>query len=327
MNLKLSLEEAVDGKIDLLHKIRMERNRHVGTPKQKSDVVTDEIDVAMNAPIYCWDEDIVGAILQSALSLPDDATIRRHLSPTPSGWWWFGKENSQLKGRFSLPELVGYEEQRICAITYKWGSGAIAITAYTYDHRESTYGPVPIWMGTWTEGDDLTSYFKQQRDVRVPVLEEELEDLRKSARFQPEYQLFVEERLKEHGGLWSENDRLISTFFLAASHWMRQTILEDPVVDTPRSVKKRATRVGVSHSIRYVRLRKTVKTKAPTEGEAKKVAWKCQWIVEGFWRNQKYPSKKGTPEEHRLIWINDFVKGPNDKPLKNPGGKLFVVDR
>lgn len=327
MNLKLSLEEAVDGKIDLLHKIRVERNRPDAPPERGSVVVDDEMDMAMNAPIYCWDEDIVGAILQSALSLPDDATIRRYLLPTPMGWWWFGKENKQLKGQFTVPELVGREEQRICAIGYKWHADCVSINAYTYDHRELTYGPVPIWMGTWREGDDLTTYFKQQREVRIPVLQEELENVHRNAKYQPAYKLFIEDRLKAHQGLWCENDRLISTFFLAATHWMRQTILEDPVVDTPRPAKKRAIRAGVSHSIRYVRLRRTIKTKAVAEGEAKKVDWSCRWIVPGFWRNQFFPTKKGTPEEHQLIWIHDFVKGPEGKPLKNPGGKLFVVDR
>lgn len=40
--------------------------------------------------------------------------------------------------------------------------------------------------------------------------------------------------------------------------------------------------------------------------------WQYQWLVRGHWRNQWYPSLG----EHRQVWINPYVKGPDDRPLK-----------
>jgi hypothetical protein len=36
-----------------------------------------------------------------------------------------------------------------------------------------------------------------------------------------------------------------------------------------------------------------------------------RWLVRGFWRNQFYPSTG----EHKVIYINPFIKGPADKPV------------
>jgi hypothetical protein len=39
--------------------------------------------------------------------------------------------------------------------------------------------------------------------------------------------------------------------------------------------------------------------------------WSHRWVVRGHWREQWYPSEG----VHRLIWIEAFVKGPEDRPL------------
>jgi hypothetical protein len=41
------------------------------------------------------------------------------------------------------------------------------------------------------------------------------------------------------------------------------------------------------------------------------VDWSHRWIVSGHWRNQYLPSVQA----HRLQWIAEHVKGPEDKPL------------
>ncbi|GAI71048.1 unnamed protein product [marine sediment metagenome] len=57
-------------------------------------------------------------------------------------------------------------------------------------------------------------------------------------------------------------------------------------------------------------------------GGHRDVEWACQWIVGGHWRNQWYPSK----HEYRPKYIASYIKGPEDKPLRNPG-RLFAVVR
>ena len=52
--------------------------------------------------------------------------------------------------------------------------------------------------------------------------------------------------------------------------------------------------------------------------------YSCRWLVRGHWRNQFYPSSKS----HRPRFIPAYVKGPDDKPLKQPAKvSLFAVVR
>ena len=58
-----------------------------------------------------------------------------------------------------------------------------------------------------------------------------------------------------------------------------------------------------------IRLRRPASPKH--DGEPSTVNWTHQWIVDGFWRDQWYPSL----QMHRQIYISPYVKGPADKPL------------
>lgn len=42
------------------------------------------------------------------------------------------------------------------------------------------------------------------------------------------------------------------------------------------------------------------------------IEWSHRWLVSGHWRNQWY----ATLNTHRQIWINPYIKGPEDQPLK-----------
>lgn len=53
------------------------------------------------------------------------------------------------------------------------------------------------------------------------------------------------------------------------------------------------------------------------------IDWQCQWTVSGHWRKQPYPAK-GTVE---VIWIEPYIKGPEDKPLRDPTKSIFSVRR
>jgi hypothetical protein len=51
------------------------------------------------------------------------------------------------------------------------------------------------------------------------------------------------------------------------------------------------------------------------------VDWQCQWTVSGHWRKQ--PTNDGV----KVIWIDPYIKGPEDKPLRDPTKSLFSVRR
>lgn len=48
-----------------------------------------------------------------------------------------------------------------------------------------------------------------------------------------------------------------------------------------------------------------------------------RWVVRGHWRQQYYPSRK----DHRPIWIDDHLKGPDGAPLLDPDKLVNVLRR
>lgn len=114
--------------------------------------------------------------------------------------------------------------------------------------------------------------------------------------------------------------------FLAAS-WqlMQQAITTETTVGPNRATRKRLHRAGlldesVKREVRIITLRRRKEKPVGAEGDGQPVNWSHRWIVSGFWRNQWYPSLG----EHRQIWIEEYVKGPPEKPLviKNTVFKL-----
>lgn len=111
-----------------------------------------------------------------------------------------------------------------------------------------------------------------------------------------------------------------------AFYLMAQRLATEVIVPTERAVKRRAAREGrtVPDTIKVVSLRRleTAREKDPN-AEKNPIEWNWQWEVRGHWRNQYYPATK----EHHPVFVEAYIKGPDDKPLKNPGQKLFAAVR
>lgn len=106
--------------------------------------------------------------------------------------------------------------------------------------------------------------------------------------------------------------RLIYSFF----HLISARIY---TVKLPRAARRRAERQLANPpphygDIRVVTLRRsTTRASAVPEGltEEEGREWSHRWMVSGHWRNQWYKRE----QVHRPIWIEPYVKGPEDKPL------------
>jgi len=120
-------------------------------------------------------------------------------------------------------------------------------------------------------------------------------------------------------------------FVLAAATWLRSKVVVDYHAEGTRQVARqiqRKAQLSARPDVRIVELRRREIVRrqdvedvhAPSD--AAKREWKTRWIVHGFMRNQWYPSKR----QHAPIWIDDFVKGPADKPLK-VSPTVFAVRR
>jgi hypothetical protein len=109
--------------------------------------------------------------------------------------------------------------------------------------------------------------------------------------------------------LTANMDRWMLTFFRLSCQRIALARSE-PV---GRHVRRRAERAKVTipeDGVQVVTLRRERRSTAE-EGDVSEVDWTHQWIVDGHWRDQWYPSL----EAHRPIWIAPYVKGPEDKPL------------
>lgn len=94
---------------------------------------------------------------------------------------------------------------------------------------------------------------------------------------------------------------------------MSQTIVSTSVIEPTRDQGRRLERSGVEPDfgrIVLVHLRRRRETNEanpdPTPAD-----YSHRFVVRGHWRNQWHPSV----ESHRLVWIDDYIKGPEDRPL------------
>lgn len=98
-------------------------------------------------------------------------------------------------------------------------------------------------------------------------------------------------------------------FLQALMRLAQQPLAEHTEAAADRPTRRRVQRAGGSvRPITTITLRRP---KGASTGAASSREYTHRWMVNGFWRNQFYPSL-GT---HRQIYINSFVKGPKDKPL------------
>ena len=113
-----------------------------------------------------------------------------------------------------------------------------------------------------------------------------------------------------------------AALFATMVAFLEQRILISPRFRADRAARRRsekARQAPPSEEVCVVALRHVAYRE---EGGHRDVEWTCQWIVRGHWRSQWYPGQK----HHRPKWIAPYVKGPEDKPLREPG-RLFAVVR
>jgi hypothetical protein len=94
------------------------------------------------------------------------------------------------------------------------------------------------------------------------------------------------------------------------------TVDEQPL---SRTIRRRAEREGYNpNAVRVVRIRDRADT--PHREQDTDRSYRVRWTVRGHWRSQWYPSRG----EHRPVWINPHVKGPQDAPLRT-GDTVHVL--
>lgn len=109
-------------------------------------------------------------------------------------------------------------------------------------------------------------------------------------------------------------------WFIAFCLWVQGEILTTSPQRLPRhTLRKHKIHEG---SVRIVTLRRRQYVNKK-EGDGEPVEWSCRWLVRGHWRRVR---DKKTGEE-KTVWVRGYIKGPSDKPFKQPKQNLFAVTR
>lgn len=105
---------------------------------------------------------------------------------------------------------------------------------------------------------------------------------------------------------------------------MGQALAREDQESAPRSSAKHIARIdpNLLTTVRYVRLRHQ-SIPQPAAGEGGGRGYRHRWIVRGHWRNHYYPSRK----DHRPIWIEQHLKGPDGAPILDPEKLVNVLGR
>jgi hypothetical protein len=264
------------------------------------------------------------------LTIPDDITFEETWMQAKSGWMWIDQP-------FEVPSLVtsqnlDIETQEIDGIKLKvaaigWFSvpaGTVAGSREASGQRVAGAGATMFLLfqdfnlykkdfGGKEAGFGCWSYFMLQNGDRL------IDRIK-----------IFEKVAAASGGAYA-NDRSSNMMHeirwtYAALHLMNQRLATTVQSPLNRAMRRQGSPLIARYPpfVKVVTLRRLEeeREKAERDGE-NPVEWNWQWEVRGHWREQYYPSTK----EYKTIFIEAYIKGPNDKPLKPPGHKIFIAKR
>ena len=270
------------------------------------------------------------AIAQAAPGVPLDYVLTNDTTPNGgSNWWWFDE-----------PLDITHDGEPIVAMLWSYcvyfSRGDLERATVMPDDIESALNGEKMVKLTW-ESDDEEPKFQLRMSVFVKSKDSGL--VLPAAGWIWDSKVSIAEQLKETiktypsaGGRREientcETMRQTCQFFVAAQTWMEQEILEakpvrikKTVAGASRSERKHAP----SQELQIVQLRKKHIVDDERHASQTDREWQHQWVVNGHWRHQAHGVGRA---QRKLIYINSFVKGPDDKPFKPTARKVYAVLR
>lgn len=285
-----------------------------------------------SASPYYWSREMTEAMIQSSHSVP--VTVPMSLSWFPTGaFFWFLEHTARtpsVRPSTWNKDLMegGWHDLRIDAIVGVPVRTASGVTGLYVELLTSGICPsgdalVPFFMGYWPEGATVDEFARSAIGKSMSFLTA----VRKGGATDDELKQFVQVR--------SANAFLAARELMAGGLWLNQRIMVTANADVERHVRKRAAKTLGRNvdQVRVVHLRRTERLSKSGDREVPASVpesvdpnghrdWAYQWAVRGHWRHQYYRSLN----THQVIWIDPYVKGPEDKPLK-PSKTVFAVIR
>lgn len=259
------------------------------------------------SPFY-WTPEFSRLLAATAPDLPLAWTFRPESLPVDYGFCWFA-EPLRLP-----PDLLGVGQAALPCVALGWcalmdgGAGPIIpihgvppprdgdqfSVVYFCDPGDGTC--LPHMAFSWRVGESFGASRERARRELVP-----------------------------DGLVPRMQDNLLArlSFFAAALAFMEQRIAVVSREPVDRATRRRIPSAApIEPLVRVVALRRPA-TPRPRDAGTADVDWACRWTVTGHWRHQFYPSEN----THKTIFIDAYVKGPPDRPMKAPRTTLFAVIR
>lgn len=132
-----------------------------------------------------------------------------------------------------------------------------------------------------------------------------------------------------------EGDKYVPTKEHGENHKVDQVIIRNAAiilhllgmrVSHKTEQSARANLANAARAKGYPATAKLITLRRPTQQHvegAQDIEWNCQWHVRGHWRQQPYRSTG----QVRPVFIEAYIKGPADKPLKPLSHNIFVAKR
>lgn len=271
------------------------------------------VDRAMmqSATTFAWSKDVVQAIRQVAASIPMDAQINAWNFDTNAAWWWLEE---------TLPIITQDAGDPLVALNMGWmqefrankpGNTHFMVVAWVAD-RNKPGNIFPTQMFSWQPGATLET-------MLTYIRKEHEQTYGKGGNYRNTPHVNVD--------VFCKAALEIGQFILAGLAWMEQRIAVESQPHVERHRRKEFERTTKRDcDVRLIELRRTAAADPndTTEQARRDIKWSVRWTVDGHWRHQACGTGH---KERKLIYINPFIKGPAEAPLKLKNAKVYVVRR
>lgn len=277
--------------------------------------------ITSQAPTFAVAADIGDATYAASLGLPDDVVLEPTDVFEPSGFAWAERP-------FRMPGYVASSGEYFAIPSQ-------GLAWMVIDNVRDPEGGPPL--------AGVFMMFSGSAEVAAQVTGVPRDDFRAGGTALLHYSIFWRfgdslERMRQRSDLQARRLNLgdefttdadtlqRSKFAYAFWHFCRQGVFSRVREYAPRHVLRQAARLKWpgEATLDVVELRKRRYPDRPagmtTEEERE---WSCRWLVRGHWRRQWYPSLGA----HKVIWVWPYVKGPDDKPLRLTGPRVYAAVR
>jgi len=232
----------------------------------------------------------IGAWLETAArSIPDTFALEPSDPPAPEGFFWIAAPCAA---------------EGPCVHAYSWRAQPEHVDMAAFGHLGKGQALTILFEAPWPFGMTISDGLYGNGLVDSAINERVCADNPEMA------------RLGER----------IARFWSATFVFLQQRVFSISVDPADRHTRHRLERTGVNLDprVRVIHLRRKIGEPSGEEPYGETVhEWHWQWLVRGHWRNQYFPSQR----RNRPVFVQPYVKGPKDKPLKPVATTVYSVDR